>query len=356
MSAAADTQDGATSPALRAATGGPPPRDEAPRDEFLDTLLPRYARIGRRLAGAEACVVRVRRSGERWHVGHAGEPGEAIGDGFAERVRGGGMRREELSGGGGRAGGVAVGLPVGTLGSLSLRLAPGGTLGAEAERDLHDLVALLCREVGGGTERAAAEEAARAAAVEVEHQMRNGFAKINAMIDLAAREGLGDRALVGALKRRLAALGEANEVAIAHGFGPAPLDVVMRAALAVVLGRLQGDGVVSVSGDPLVVSPAVASVLAPIFSEVAADAAARGRLSADHPVRLSWSVQEESGRAVFRWQEASPSEDEPFAPAFLRSGGPSTLRGEATIEPDAKGRGGASYRLAIPDRFVSRPD
>ena len=345
MSAAADTRDGASSADLRAVTGGASLRVEVPRDEILDTLLPRYARLGRRLADAEACVVRVRRGGERWHVGRAGAPGEDIDDAFGERVRRGGAVLRE---------GAVIGLPIGSLGSIAIRLAPGGALDPEAEEALHDLVALLCREVGGGTERAAAEEAARAAAVEVEHQMRNGFAKINAMIDLAAREGLGDRTLVAALKRRLAALGEANEVAIAHGFGPAPLDTVIRAALTVVLGRLQGDGAVSVSGEPLLVSPAVASVLAPIFSEVAADAAARGRLSADYPVRLSWSVQRDSGRAVFRWQESSPSEGEPFAPVFLRAGGPGTLRGEATVGSDAEGA--ASYHLAIPERFVSRPD
>ena len=354
MSAAFTPADGASSPALRAPADGPPIADEA-----LDTLLPRYARLGRRLADAEACVVRVRRGGERWHTaecdgGDAGVAGDTGGvaadpDGaFGERVRRSGQATRE---------GDLVGLPIGDLGSLVMRMAPGRTLEAAAERDLRDLVALVCREVGGGTERAAAAEAARAAAVEVEHQMRNGFAKINAMIDLAAREGLSDADLVATLKRRLTALGEANEVAIAFGFGPAPLDMVVRAALSAALGRMHGDELVVLDGEPLVVSPAVASVLAPIFAELAADAAARGRLDHAAPIRLRWSVNAERGRAVFRWEEGVASETEPFASAFLRGGGPSTLRGEAIIDAGhGQAGGGAAYQLAVPERFVSRPD
>ena len=324
--------------------------DAAASDEALERLLPRYARLGMALAGAEACLVRVRRGDQRWQSAQVGEPEETPGAeaDFLDRTRRGGVPLTE---------GRRYGLPIGRRGAFMVRLPRGEALTGHDAAALADLAALLAREVGGGRERAAADEAARAAAVEVEHQMRNGFAKINAMIDLAAREGLPHEAFVGALKRRLAALGEANEVAIAHGFGPAPLHAVLRGAFVAVLGRNHGEGTVWLDGEPLLVSSAVASVLAPIFGELTADALARGALSEDTPVRLTWAHQEARQRFVFRWEEAPARSDAtPFLSPFLRSSGPNTLRAEAMIDPGGDGAGrGPSYRLAVPDRFVTRP-
>ena len=314
-------------------------------DEALKTLLPRYARLGLGIARAEACLVRVRRGDQRWQSAGAGTPDDAD-EALCDRTcRAEAPLRE----------GRRYGLPIGQRGALVVRLGSGEEAGERAGAVLDDLVVLLAREVGGGTERAAAAEAARAAAVEVEHQMRNGFAKINAMIDLAAREGLPQGTLVEVLKRRLAALSEANEVAITHGFGPAPVEAVVRAAFAAVLGRNQGGEVVRLDGEHLLVTPAVASVLAPIFGELVEDALRRGTLRAGAPVRLSWRHQAERERVFFRWEETVPSDAEPFGSAFLRSGGPNTLRAEALVDQESGESQGATYCLAVSDRFVSRP-
>ena len=313
-------------------------------DEPLEALLSRYARLFVGLTDARGCTIRLRQGGERWRIARAGEGRPDPDDALCERARtrGAPLRQDDF-----------YAMPVGTTGGVVVQLR-GEDPTPETEVMLTDLTALLVREVGGGTERAAAAEAARAAAVEVEHQMRNGFAKINAMIDLTAREELSGTALTDALKRRVAALGEANEVAIRHGFGLAPLAEIADAALLAALGRSRGAGLIQSGGEPLLVSPAVASVLAPIIAELAGDAGARGATDGEHAINLNWRVDQPAGRAVISWREQGPATPDPFASAFLRHSAPMTLRAEVEINapPDARTGGEVSYTLAIPARFV----
>ena len=340
----------ATDPSVRpdATDAVPSSRVGPSADEPIDVLLPRYARLFMKVGDARGVTIRVRRGGERWHIARAGEGRLDPDDALCERVR---LDGSEL------ARGAHYALPVGTIGGVALRLDDPTALSLATRTLLHDLTALLTRETGGGTERAAAAEAARAAAVEVEHQMRNGFAKINAIIDLTAREDMAGSDLTEALKRRVAALGEANEVAIRHGFGMAPLSEVVDAALLAALGRSRGGGVIQACGDTLLISPAVASVLAPIVAELAGDAHARGATDGNHAIRLSWRLDQAQARAVIDWREQGPVTSDPFASAFLRESAPLTLRGEVevTAPPQGRAEGEATYTLTIPARFVLAP-
>ena len=228
------------------------------------------------------------------------------------------------------------------------------TLTGRQRGALTDLAKILAREIETNhlaEIRADRAAAARAAAIEIEHQMRNMFSKVGAIIDMSIRDG-GDVASVADIaRRRVLALSQANEVCLANDFAGAPLRDLAKAALRPLRART---GVtVGLAGEALWVSPAAASVLAPIVDELAADAARRGAISEDAPGELDWRVEERE--VVFSWTEAAGSfaanDAAAFSSEFLRETGPSALRGTVTLE-EKEGR--RRYVLRVPHALIRK--
>ena len=213
---------------------------------------------------------------------------------------------------------------------------------------LADLAAILSREIQTNhlaEVRADRAAAARAAAVEIEHQMRNMFAKIGAIIDMAARDARDAGTVAQAARRRIMALSQANEVALRHDFGGAPLADVVAAALAP-MRDLTGVEVAA-EGDDLAVSPAAASVLAPLIDELAYDAMLRDALR-EGAVRLSW--RRAGDEMILRWREAAPGTGDAFRGDYLRHVAPMALRGRAETDRPDEG-----YVLRVPLAMIA-PD
>lgn len=216
---------------------------------------------------------------------------------------------------------------------------------------LRDLTALLSREIDTNhlaEVRADREAAGRAAAVEVEHQMRNMFSKVGAIVAMTAREEVASSEVGAITRRRVFALGQANEVAIRHDFQSAPLSEFLRAAVAPAAEA--NHAWPEMEGPELTLSPAAASVIVPLFDEVVHDAARRGMLTVDGGAVLSWRVDADG--LVIGWTEEGEAtgDEAPFTSSYLRHVAPAALRGEAVIEVSARRR---SYSLRVPRSLVS---
>ena len=203
-----------------------------------------------------------------------------------------------------------------------------------------DLAQVLSREIETNhlvEIRADRAAAARAAAVEIEHQMRNMFSKVGAIIEMTAREAEDIASLADGARRRIVALSQANEVALRNDFGEAPMAEVAAAALRAVRDRT---GVtIEASGDALSLTPAAASVLAPLIDELAHDAARRGALQGPGDAALRWRV--EGDEVTLTWTEARPPGPGAYASDYPRRTVPTALRGRTTVSE----RG---YELRVP--------
>jgi two-component sensor histidine kinase len=216
---------------------------------------------------------------------------------------------------------------------------------------LIDLAAILSREIDTNhlaEIRADRVAAARAAAVEIEHQMRNMFAKVGAIVAMTAREDLPPDLIAPTTRRRVLALAQANEVAMRYSFQPAPLAELLAAAVGPASERagqrpdLEGDG--SLLGS------AAASVVVPLIDELAQDSYRRGVLGSGEAVTLSWEVKGDD--LVLRWCEAAAGSDPQasFESAYVRETGPMSLRGKASVAADGEG---LAYELRVPASLVS---
>ena len=213
-------------------------------------------------------------------------------------------------------------------------------LSADQREALSDLAAVLSREIETNhlaEVRADRAAAARAAAVEIQHQMRNMFSKVGAIIDMSAREADGTEAMADAARRRIVALAQANEVALRNDFRLAPLREVAEAALRHVVNRT---GVsIDAVGEDVAITPAAASVIAPLIGELAHDAEARGALTSPTAASLSW--ERVDADLLLRWRETGPAGPDAYASAYLTDVAPSALRGQVTS--DSRG-----YALQVP--------
>lgn len=205
---------------------------------------------------------------------------------------------------------------------------------------LADLAMVLTREIETNhlaEIRADRAAAARAATIEIEHQMRNMFAKVGAIIEMTAREAADTASMAEGARRRVVALSQANEVALRNDFGDAPLDEVAAAALQPVRDRT---GVpIQASGDAVSLTPAAASVLAPLIDELAHDADRRGAVEAAGGVRLGWRAG--AGELVLSWWEAAPPGRDAYASDYLTRVVPTALRGATRLTDDG-------YELRVP--------
>lgn len=219
------------------------------------------------------------------------------------------------------------------IGTLSVTAPEPKRLTDRQRGALADLARVLTREIETNhlaEIRADRAAAARAAAIEIAHQMRNMFAKVGAIIEMTAREAEDTASMADGARRRVVALSQANEVALRNDFGDAPLDEVAAAALQPVRDRT---GVpIQASGDALSLTPAAASVLAPLIDELAHDADRRGAVEAAGDVRLNWRVEGED--MVMRWSEAAPPADGAYASDYATRIVPTALRGEARLTRD----------------------
>lgn len=219
----------------------------------------------------------------------------------------------------------------------------------DEQRDaLSDLAAILVREIETNHMaeiRADRAAAARAASVEVEHQMRNMFSKIGAIIDMAARESDTPEGLANAARRRIVALSQANEVSLKNAFAAAPMDQLATAALSHICAST---GVtVDIEGDPIDLSPAAASVIAPLIDELVHDALRRGALSAGGAARLSWHVAGDEFH--LDWSETGNCAGEaPQENQYLLNTAPNALRGSAERTCTESVR----YKLRVPLALV----
>ena len=236
--------------------------------------------------------------------------------------------------------GSGMGRPALAVGTLCVTAPEPRALTPAQRAGLIDLAALLMREIETNhlaEVRAGRAAAARAAAVEIEHQMRNLFSRIGAVIEMAAREAPSPRALADEARRRIVALSHANEVAMRNGFAAAPLAEVAAAALRPLRDRT--GLAIPAGGEPTLLTPAAASVLAPWIDELAHDAVARGALRAEGDLRLRW--RHEGDQLVLTWSEASPPGEDAYASTYLTGTVPAALRAEA--RPSEQG-----YELRVP--------
>lgn len=232
------------------------------------------------------------------------------------------------------------------IGTLCVTAPEPRALSRRQRGGLLDLAALLVREIETNHMaeiRADRAAAARAATIEVQHQMRNMFSRVGAIVEMTAREADSPQAVAERARRRIVALSQVSEITMRADFGAAPMAEVVGAALRPVRDRTGTE--IPAEGPDLALTPAAASVLAPCIDELMHDALNRGALdrgaaSAEGGARLRWSLEDD--HLVLVWTEAAPVDpDGAFASAFLTRTAPDALRGAARVRP----RG---YELRVP--------
>ena len=215
---------------------------------------------------------------------------------------------------------------------------------------LTDLAAILMREIETNhlaEVRADRAAAAKAAAIEIEHQMRNTFSKVGAVVSMTAREDLSREATATTTLRRIMSLSRVNEIAMRTRFADLPMSEVAEAALEA--AARQAGRAPTLEGPLLYMTTAAASVVAPVLDDLAYDALRRGVLMAEDGVHVSW--REEGDMLLLRWAETTRSlrGERAFDSDYLQIMMPRAVHGTVTVSSSETG---ATYELRLPLRLV----
>lgn len=174
-------------------------------------------------------------------------------------------------------------------------------------------VLVVCNDV---TSEHLAKEALNLINDELKHRVKNTLAVLGAVATQTFRDPSSSAALEK-YQARLATFGRAHDLMTAANWAEAPLDDVIRTALA---PYRTGDGRFTISGPSLIVRSRQALALSLAIHELATNAIKYGALSnASGHVSISWTCEDRHGNAmfVFTWQETGgPAVSEPTHAGF----------------------------------------
>jgi PAS domain S-box-containing protein len=186
---------------------------------------------------------------------------------------------------------------------------------------------------------------------ELTHRSKNLLAVIQAMARQTARSATDAESFVDRFADRLAALARSHDLLVSQDWVGVDLRALLLQQLAPFID--EGDGRVTVEGQPLALKPEIAQSVGMAFHELATNASKYGALSVPGGhVDVSWSrvASDDGGRIRIEWREGGGP---PFAPPERRGFGrtvtermvAAATRGEAHLEWHPEG---LSWRLDMP--------
>ncbi|QYJ06708.1 chemotaxis protein CheB [Qipengyuania flava] len=146
---------------------------------------------------------------------------------------------------------------------------------------------------------------------EMNHRVKNLFAVISSIVNIAARSAVSTQDLAAGLKGRILALARAHEFTLERE--RERTQAGLKEMLEVVLGSHKVDHEFTLTGPEVIVPPNLTTPIGMIAHELATNSSKYGALSADDgEVSIAWS--HEDGNVILRWQEkGGPVVSEPPA-------------------------------------------
>jgi len=191
----------------------------------------------------------------------------------------------------------------------------------------------------------AAEEQQKVLAAELSHRVKNTLAVVASIAERTLSDGETKENLIG----RFHALGHTHDVLSESGWTEAGLQELISAELS---PHGAGDGVLQISGPPVMLRPQAALFMALAVHELSTNAAKHGSLSVPGGrVAVSWVLTgDQPPRLEISWQEeGGPKVDGFGTPGFgtelIERGIRFELQGEAKLETV---NGGLHCRIIIP--------
>jgi two-component system CheB/CheR fusion protein len=195
------------------------------------------------------------------------------------------------------------------------------------------------------TSLVAAEEQQKVLAAELSHRVKNTLAVVSSIAERTLSDDDAKRNLIG----RLHALGHTHDVLSESGWTEAGLRELISAELS---PHGTGDGILQISGPPVMLRPQAALFIALAVHELSTNAAKYGALSVPSGrVAVSWIITgDRPPQLEINWQEEGGPEVDGFgSPGFgtelIERGIRFELQGEAKLETV---NGGLHCRIVIP--------
>jgi two-component system CheB/CheR fusion protein len=191
----------------------------------------------------------------------------------------------------------------------------------------------------------AAEEQQKVLAAELSHRVKNTLAVVSAIAERTLSDDDAKEKLIG----RLHALGHTHDVLSEGGWTEAGLHELISAELS---PHGTGDGILQISGPPVMLRPQAALFITLALHELSTNAAKYGALSVpEGRVAVSWIITgDRPPQLEINWQEEGGPKldgfgDPGFGTELIERGIRFELQGEARLETV---NGGLHCRIAIP--------
>lgn len=215
--------------------------------------------------------------------------------------------------------GVPIHAPDGTvIGSLCAIDTVPRVWTAEEQATMADLVDILETELALREEirrRRTAEAGKLLLMREMEHRVKNSFAKVQAIVSLSMRHGRDLKTVRQAVTQRIASLAKTQSLFVEATGRSTSLAAVLRNELE----PYDAAGRLSLTGAPVALVEEQAIVIAMVVHELGTNAAKYGAIAEGGRIAVSWTERMEGGRRRLRldWSETGANiDEEPAADGF----------------------------------------